>query len=107
MEFVNALSDTYEPLRYPLLFTTGQKGWGADSSKKKLGTSEGTNEEARDLEKKLQGSDSLLVYLRKRMLREPRFRQLTALGQAYLVHIFALELAERGAAQNPRAEFVK
>lgn len=63
--FMSALDVLYETLRYPLFFTRGEPGWGLGNAKEK--------------------SKTLLRHLRQMILREPRFRQLHALGQQYIV----------------------
>lgn len=64
--FIPAVDPRYEPLRYPLIYTKGELGWGRNPEEGK-------------------GRRSLLQWLQQVALREPRIRQLRALGQQWLV----------------------
>ena len=70
-QFIHALDPKWEPLRYPLLYPTGKGGWGPDHEV------------------------SLLKHFRRLVLREPRFRDNKALGQAWMVDTYSRVEDER------------
>jgi hypothetical protein len=80
---VNALDRKYEALRYPLINQRGKLGWGP--------TAAAEDKLWRNTANAMQGSMArspkvtLLQYLQQTALREPRIRQLHAVGQAWLV----------------------